>query len=192
MRPLAGIIPAAMDPETLTTPGGRGAPPEDPPARATSGWPMTLLSLVLFTVAVAAIYHVCKDLDVARLVAQLSALSAGQILAALLLTAGSYAIFTGYDWSGLRYIGARIPYRTVALAAFCGCAIANTVGANLVSGGSVRYRIYVPAGLSSLDVARITLFGMAAYGLGNFVIAAAAMLAYPDLIARFTGLPATT
>ncbi|MGH8567285.1 MAG: lysylphosphatidylglycerol synthase domain-containing protein [Gammaproteobacteria bacterium] len=179
-----------MDPETLTD--GRGASPEDPPARATSGWPMTLLSLVLFTVASGAIYHVCKDLDVARLVAQLSALSAGQILAALLLTAGSYAIFTGYDWSGLRYIGARIPYRTVALAAFCGCAIANTVGANLVSGGSVRYRIYVPAGLSSLDVARITLFGMAAYGLGNFVIAALAVIAYPELIAGFIGLPATT
>jgi phosphatidylglycerol lysyltransferase len=181
-----------MDPETLTTHNGRGAPPEDTPARATSRWFMTLLSLVLFTVAVGAIYHVCKDLDVARLVAQLSALSAGQILAALLLTAGSYTIFTGYDWSGLRYIGARIPYRTVALAAFCGCAIANTVGANLVSGGSVRYRIYVPAGLSSLDVARITLFGMAAYGLGNFVIAAAAVLVYPELIAGFTGLPATT
>jgi phosphatidylglycerol lysyltransferase len=187
-----GIISRAMDPETLTTHDGRGAPPKDTPARATSGWPMTLLSLVLFTVAVGAIYHVCKDLDVARLMAQLSALSAGQILAALLLTAGSYAIFTGYDWSGLRYIGARIPYRTVALAAFCGCAIANTVGANLVSGGSVRYRIYVPAGLSSLDVARITLFGMAAYGLGNFVIAAAAVLVYPELIANFTGLPATT
>jgi phosphatidylglycerol lysyltransferase len=181
-----------MDPETLTTHDGRGVPPEVTPARATSGWPMTLLSLVLFTVAVGAIYHVCKDLDVPRLVAQLSALSAGQILTALLLTAGSYTIFTGYDWSGLRYIGARIPYRTVALAAFCGCAIANTVGANLVSGGSVRYRIYVPAGLSSLDVARITLFGMAAYGLGNFVIATVAVLVYPELIAGFTGLLATT
>ncbi|MGQ0593333.1 MAG: lysylphosphatidylglycerol synthase domain-containing protein [Gammaproteobacteria bacterium] len=181
-----------MDPETVTTHDGRGAPPEDTPARATRGWLMTLLSLVLFTVAVGAIYHVCKDLDVARLLAHLSALSAGQILTALLLTAGSYAIFTGYDWSGLRYIGARIPYRTVALAAFCGCAIANTVGVNLVSGGSVRYRIYVPAGLSSLDVARITLFGMAAYGLGNFVIAAAALFVYPELIAGFTGLPAAT
>lgn len=153
---------------------------------------MTLLSLILFSVAVGAIYHVCKDLELSRLGSELAMLSSGQILAALLLTAGSYAIFTGYDWSGLRYIGARVPYRTVALAAFCGCAIANTVGVNLVSGGSVRYRIYVPAGLSSLDVARITLFGMAAYGLGNFVIAAAALVAYPELISGFTGLPATS
>ncbi len=176
-----------MHPETLAT----RAEPDIAPVRPASGWPMTLLSLVLFAVAVGAIYQVCKDLDGARLLAQLGALSAAQIVFALLLTMGSYAIFTGYDWSGLSYIGAKIPYRTVALAAFCGCAIANTVGVNLVSGGSVRYRIYVPAGLTSLDVARITLFGMAAYGLGNFVIAAAALLVYPELIAGFTGLPAT-
>ncbi len=179
-----------MHPVTPATHERRAAKPQDPPARP--AWPMTLVSLVLFIVALGAIYQVCRDLDGARLWAELAALSTGQIALALLLTAGSYAIFTGYDWSGLRYIGATIPYRTVALAAFCGCAIANTVGVNLVSGGSVRYRIYVPAGLSSLDVAGITLFGMTAYGLGNFVIAAAALCAYPDLIAGFVGLPATT
>ncbi|MCA1854193.1 MAG: hypothetical protein LC647_17940, partial [Beggiatoa sp.] len=84
-----------MDPETLTD--GRGTRPDGPPARAMSGWPMTLLSFVLFTVAVGAIYHICKDLDVARLLAELSALSSGQIFVALVLTGGSYTIFTGYD-----------------------------------------------------------------------------------------------
>ena len=142
--------------------------------------------------AVGAIYHVCKDLDVARLVAQLSALSAGQILAALLLTAGSYTIFTGYDWSGLRYIGARIPDRTVALAAFCGCAIANTVGANLVSGGSVRYRIDGAGGPvqprrrahHALRHGGLRARQLRHRGGGGAV--------YPELIAGFTGLPATT
>ncbi|MGH8532443.1 MAG: bifunctional lysylphosphatidylglycerol flippase/synthetase MprF, partial [Gammaproteobacteria bacterium] len=116
-------------------------------------------------------------------------LSPGQLGLALLLTAASYTVLIGYDWSALRYIGQAVAFRTVAFAAFCGCAIANTVGVNIVSGGSVRYRIYVPAGLGALDVAQVTLFGMVAYGIGNFVLGTAALTLHPDLIGRFLPVP---
>ncbi len=150
---------------------------------------MPLLSLALFLAASSAIYHLLQELNVDRMLAEVRQLSSGPLGLALLLTAASYTVLIGYDWSALRYIGQAVAFRTVAFAAFCGCAIANTVGVNIVSGGSVRYRIYVPAGLGALDVAQVTVFGMVAYGIGNFVLGAAALTLHPDLIGRFLPVP---
>ncbi|MGH8507638.1 MAG: bifunctional lysylphosphatidylglycerol flippase/synthetase MprF, partial [Gammaproteobacteria bacterium] len=146
---------------------------------------MPLLSAALFLAASSAIYHLLQEMDANRMFAELRQYSPGQLGLALLLTAASYTVLIGYDWSALRYIGRAVALRTVAYAAFCGCAIANTVGVNIVSGGSVRYRIYVPAGLGALDVAQVTFFGMIAYGIGNFVLGAAALTLHPGLIGRF-------
>jgi phosphatidylglycerol lysyltransferase len=71
----------------------------------------------------------------------------------------------------------------VALATFCGYAFANTVGLSLVSGGSVRYRVYVSAGLDAADVARVTVFSAVGLGIGLYLVAAAALIVHPDLVA---------
>jgi phosphatidylglycerol lysyltransferase len=150
---------------------------------------LPLLSLALFLIAVAASYHILQEISLAQLLAQLNKLSNTQLAAAVLCTAGSYAVLAGYDWSALSYIGRRIPFRTVALATFCGCAIANAIGFNAISGASVRYRVYVSAGLNSFDVARVTLFGMIAFGIGTSVVAAAALVVHPELFAGFFRIP---
>ncbi len=166
--------------------------PSDRPLPAAAGrvkrWVMPILSIALFVLACTAIYRILGELDYAELSAKLASLSATQVALALLCTLASFMVLTGYDWSALRYLRKAVPFRTVALAAFCGCAIANTVGANILSGGSVRYRLYVPAGLRPLEVTQITLFGMVAYAVGNLVIASAALVLDPALIARFVPL----
>ncbi len=149
---------------------------------------MPLISATLFAVACNAIYEVAQEIDYQRFMRELTDLHAARLGLAVLLSAMSYAVLIGYDWSALRYIGRALSFRTIACAAFCGCAVANTVGVNLLSGGSVRFRIYVPAGLRAVEVAQVTLFGMIAYGIGNFVLAALALTVHPDLIARFVPL----
>lgn len=152
---------------------------------------LPLISLALFLIASAAIYYLLKEVSYAQLIAELTRLSSRQLALAALLTLGSYAALSGYDWSALSYLGRHLPYRTVALATFCGCAIANTVGLNILSGGSVRYRLYVPFGLGSLDVVRITVFGMVAYGVGVSVVAAVALVIDPKLVAGLFGASAS-
>lgn len=151
---------------------------------------MPLLSTVLFAAACWAIYGIMQEVDYDRLLDELTDRSGARLGLAVLLTAMSYTVLIGYDWSALRYLRRPLPLHTVARAAFCGCAIANTVGVNLVSGGSVRYRIYIPAGLRAMEVAQVTLFGMIAYGISNAVMSALALALHPDLIARF--LPLTS
>ncbi len=143
------------------------------------------ISVAVFVAAIAAIAHIAMEFDVGLLFNALATMPAWKLFLAALFTAASYVVLSGYDWSALIYLNRRLPYRTIALATFCGCAVANSVGANLLSGGSVRYRIYVPAGLNGFDVARVTVFGMVAFSLGTSVVVAAALSVYPELFADY-------
>jgi phosphatidylglycerol lysyltransferase len=110
-------------------------------------------------------------------------------LASLMLTCGSFLVLVGYDWSALRYVGRRLPLRIVALGSFCGYAIGNTVGFALLSGGSVRFRIYSAAGLASEDVGRVALFCVTAFGFGICAISGLGVLIRPSLLAHILAVP---
>jgi phosphatidylglycerol lysyltransferase len=152
---------------------------------------MPLISFGLFFVALAAIHHILGEVSYAQLIAELTTLTYAQLGLAVLFTIASFLALSGYDWAALAYIGRRLPYHTVALATFCSYAFANTVGLGLVSGGSVRYRVYVAAGLDAADVARVTVFSALGLGIGLYLVAAAALVVHPDLVAGFFGLSPT-
>ena len=126
----------------------------------------------VFFVALAAIHNILGEVSYAQLIAELTTLTYAQLGLAVLFTIASFLALSGYDWAALAYIGRRLPYHTVALATFCGYAFANTVGLGLVSGGSVRYRVYVAAGLDAADVARVTVFSALGLGIGLYLVAA--------------------
>ncbi len=148
-----------------------------------------LAVLAVFVLAAVAVHRVLHEFSYAELRAAVAALTGAQILAASAATAASYFLLTGYDWSALRYLGRTVPYPTVACAAFCGYAISNTVGLSFVSGGSVRYRLYLERGLDGGDVARLTAFSVIAFGLGVSAVGAVSILAHPAEVAAITGLP---
>ncbi|MGH8589698.1 MAG: hypothetical protein ACREXX_10325 [Gammaproteobacteria bacterium] len=112
----------------------------------------------LFVAALWGIHHLLAEISAAHLAAEIRSLSFQQVFLAFLFTAVSFVALTGYDWAALRYIDKRLPYPTVALTSFCGYAISNTVGLSLLSGGSVRYRIYLARGLDGSDIARLLSF----------------------------------
>ncbi|MGH8645498.1 MAG: lysylphosphatidylglycerol synthase domain-containing protein [Gammaproteobacteria bacterium] len=144
-----------------------------------------LLPVLVFCLAAGAVYQVLGDINPRQLWCELEKLSGSRLLLAALCALCSYLVLSGYDWSALRYLKRRVPFKTIALATFCGCAVANSLGLNIISGGSVRYRIYASAGLGIFDVARITVFGMVAFGLCIAVIAGAALAVYPDVFSGF-------
>lgn len=149
---------------------------------------LPVLSLIIFLIASFAIYRIVQDISMDQLIAELNRLTSGQVALALLFTMCSYLVLSGYDWLALRYIGRKLPFPTVALATFCSCAISYTVGLNLLSGGSVRYRVYVSAGLKAIDVVHVTLYGMVAFAFGTCFTAAIALAVHPEFVAGFTNL----
>ncbi|MEO7786199.1 MAG: bifunctional lysylphosphatidylglycerol flippase/synthetase MprF [Sphingomicrobium sp.] len=107
--------------------------------------------------------------------AAVRAISTMRIALALGLTVASYLALTLYDHLVLRTIGAKLPWRTAALASFTSYTISHNLGLSFLTGGSVRYRVYSSAGLELGDVARISLLASAAFWGGVLVIAAVAL-----------------
>ncbi len=85
---------------------------------------------------------------------------------AVLLTAASYLVLTGYDTLSLRVLGHPLPYRQSALAAFLGFSFSQTAGLTLVSGAPVRFRLYGSWGLSAFEVTALVLLNGVSFWLG--------------------------
>jgi phosphatidylglycerol lysyltransferase len=107
----------------------------------------------------------------------LATIESDRIVAALALTIVSYLALTFYDHLALRSIGARIPWRTAALASFTSYTLSHNLGLSLLTGGSARYRVYSAAGLGVADVARVSLLASAAFWGGVLSVAAVGLLA---------------
>ena len=142
-----------------------------------------LFTLGLFGAALWALRHELRGHSLHEIRDDFSLIPHSAFWIAAGLTILSYLTLTGYEILGLMMIDAKLRYRTAALASFISYAFSNNVGLTLITGGSIRYRIYVSKGLSAVDIAYITTFCTFSFGLGALVIMSAAGLAAPDLLA---------
>ena len=126
-----------------------------------------------------ALQALLRDFHYHQIIIQLRSLSHRQILIALVCTALSYFTLTGYDSSALRYVGIRLPYKLVAFASFTGYAVSNNLGFTLLSGGSIRYRLYSAAGVAAGDIAKIVVFTGITFTIGLCAVASVAFLVAP-------------
>lgn len=127
---------------------------------------MLAATAVIFVAALVLLYHEFDGVALGDVVAHLVALPKGQLLAAASVTVASYTLLTGYDFLALRYVRRRLRIRDVLLASFVAFAFSNSVGLQVLSGGSMRYRIYSSLGLDAVAIGEIVGFCTAAYALG--------------------------
>ena len=114
----------------------------------------TIATIAVFLLALIALQSLLGDFHYHQIIAQLKSLSARQFLIALPCTALSYFTLTGYDYSALRYVGVKLPYRLISFASFTSYAVSNNLGFTVLSGGSIRFRLYSAAGVSAgIDMA---------------------------------------
>ena len=105
-----------------------------------------------------------------------------QLLWALALTGASFACLALHDAVSVAVVaGRRAPLRVALLAGACGGAIANTLGFHALSGSAVRAHLYVAAGLSGAQVARVLSLSGLALVVGNATMLAAAELVQAGL-----------
>ena len=102
---------------------------------------------------------------------------------ALLLTLLSYGCLCCYDLLAVRALGRRLPWQQIGMTSFIAYTFSNTLGFALLTGSSVRYRIYSSLGLGTGEVARVILFcsitfflGLLAWGGGALLLGQAASL----------------
>lgn len=142
------------------------------------------VSLLLFALALLACWHLLGSIDAGQVRGALAAVPPRSLLAAGLASLAGVAVMIAYEASAARYAQVRLPWRTLALGGFCAFSIGNAVGFSVLSGGSVRYRLYGRWGLGAADVARMTLFASLSLGLCLPLLVAAAALYQPTEAAR--------
>ncbi len=136
-------------------------------------------ALLLFALGLIACWHLLHELDPESLRGAMLDVPRSSLYGALLATAVGFLSLLGYEWSASRFAGVHLPPSRLALGGFCAFAVGNAVGLSLLSGGSVRYRLYIREGLGAGDIARMTLF--ASLSLGCALPPLAALAALSDL-----------
>lgn len=134
------------------------------------------LTLLLFSLALVACRHLLSELDIHALHDAMLSVPGPSLAGALLATALGFTALLGYEWSASRYAAVPLPARTLALGGFSAFAIGNAVGLSILSGGSVRYRLYARHGLGAAEIARMTLFASLSLGCALPPLAALATL----------------
>ncbi len=149
----------------------------------------SVFGLLLFGVALWALHHALKHYQYQEVAHQLSAMPRAHILLAFILTILSYAVLTGYDTLAFRYIEQPLELAKIRLASFIGYAFSHNLGFALVSGGSVRYRLYSSWGLSAIQVTKLVAFCGVTLWLGFFTIGGAVFMTVPLSIPGHFKLP---
>ncbi|MBI3804261.1 MAG: UPF0104 family protein [Nitrospirae bacterium] len=146
---------------------------------ATQNWINTIIGLVALLFALFFLYRQLRTLSISDGLAYLHALSPVQIVLALLATALSYLILTGYDRLSLRFLEKSLPYPKVAFAAFVSYAISKNLGISWLTGGSLRYRFYSRWGMTLVEISKLVLFNTTTFLCGFFFWGGLALLFFP-------------
>ncbi|NWD85316.1 UPF0104 family protein, partial [Pseudomonas sp. K5002] len=116
------------------------------------------VTLLLFAIALIACRHLLLELDLYALHDSILEVPKPALLGAFGAAVAGFIILLGYEFSGARYAGVKLPAKTLAYGGFTAFAIGNAIGLSMLSGGSVRYRLYARYGIGASEVARMTVF----------------------------------
>jgi len=113
-------------------------------------------------------FHTIRRDEVGRSIRAIEPLRA---LLAVALATFAYWVLSFYDVLALSYLQKRVAYRRILLTSFIASAFSHSIGVSVLSGGSVRYRMYSSWGLSAREVFRIIVFCAVTFWIGFFATA---------------------
>lgn len=122
----------------------------------------------------------------------LEAIPLDRLAMALAFTVCGYLTLTAYDTLGLRYVGAAVAYRHVAMTAFVAYVFSHNLGMAVLSGSAVRFRLYPLWGVSPVDVGRVIGFAVLTFWIGLLVLGATLFTVMPLPIPPDWHLPVAT
>jgi uncharacterized membrane protein YbhN (UPF0104 family) len=101
----------------------------------------------------------------------------------------AYAALAGYDRIALQHIDRHLSWPFITLASFVSYALSHNIGAAVLSGAVVRYRIYSTKGLTVGEIGVLVGFCAFTFALGVTILGGLLLTARPDLALRFVQIP---
>jgi glycosyltransferase 2 family protein len=150
-----------------------------------------VLSVAMIAMAATVLARILRHIRGAEVVQALLTANVRDIIWAAVFVAGGYLTLTFYDLFALRTIGwSRIPYRVAMLASFTSYSIGHNVGASVLTGGAVRYRIYSSWGLDAVAVAKLCFVAGLTFWLGNATVLGLGVAYVPTAASAIDQMPA--
>jgi phosphatidylglycerol lysyltransferase len=147
-----------------------------------------LLTVIVFIAAMLVLRQSIHHIALADVLRHWRKLPQAAIMLAIGLTILNYALLTLYDVLALRYVGTKLPYQRIAPISFSAFAIGHNLGVPSLSGGSIRYRAYSMAGLSTVQIATVIGFVSVTFGLGAALLVGISLTVAPESTLAVLGL----
>jgi phosphatidylglycerol lysyltransferase len=165
-----------------------------PPRGERPGWlhaerVVPLLGLVIVAVALTVLYRTLEGQRFQEIWQAVHTLPARRIGAALLLTVASYLAMTLYDHLAVAYLHRALPWGKVSFASAISYVFSNNLGLSVVTGGSIRYRLYSSWGLTTDEVTRLVAFTTTTFWLGILALGGALFLVHPTTLLSSLPVP---
>lgn len=180
-----GTLSDVVQPEMSKRDAALAAETAPKPRMGLGQWFGVALGLLVLGLAAWGLNKIAGQVTLAGVIAEVKATPAPLVVAAVLSAALSYVVLVGYDWLATRHLGYRIRWPTLAAASFASFTMSHTLGVTVLTGGTVRYRIYTRAGVKAADIAMIILLCGWTFWLGIVFVAGVGLLVSPDLSAPF-------
>ncbi|WOI57987.1 bifunctional lysylphosphatidylglycerol flippase/synthetase MprF [Palleronia sp. LCG004] len=139
------------------------------------------LPLAITILALFVLHRMATDISWAALRDEIGDLSSGAIALAFLSTGLSFLAISQIDAAAVRALGLDMPWKVASATGAAAVAVANMLGFAIVTGMSVRYRVYAAYGI---DVARLSsVFGATwlSYFLAIATVVAILLLGWPAI-----------
>jgi len=154
-------------------------------------WVSMAFSMLIIAIAGITLLQLIRDIEIEKVFAALDSLSRKKILVAAGFIVASYVTLSFYDFFALRAIGkGEVPFRIAALAGFTSYTIGHNLGATVLTGGVIRFRIYSAWDLRVIDVAKIAFVTGLTFWLGNASVLGFGMTYAPEAASAVNQVPA--
>lgn len=141
-------------------------------------WARRIGTWVFFALVAWLLIRQARTIDWSEVLDSVAAIPLPMLLAAGVLAACSFAIYSTYDLLGRHMTGHALPAKTVMGVTFISYAFNLNLG-SLVGGVAFRYRLYSRLGLDGNTITRVLGFSMLTNWLGYLVVAGAAFSFWP-------------
>ena len=173
--------PPPVAPSTLRATLRAGGPPR----AGLKEWIGAGLGLVVLCLAIWGLKMIAGQVTLAEVISDVRDTPSHMLVLAALSAAASYVVLVGYDWLATRHLGYALPIGRLAKASFASFTMSHALGVTVITGGTVRYRIYSRDGVKAADVAMIILLCGWTFWLGIVAVAGLGLVISPDLATPF-------
>lgn len=126
--------------------------------------------LFFFVLAAYMLYHQLSQYSMADIKDALFAIPAKNLWLASLASVCGYVALSSYDYLALRYIKRKLAMWKWIFAGFIGFSVSNNAGHAIVSGGTIRYRLYTRWRFRASEIVRMVTFSGFTYLVACFFL----------------------